>query len=199
MPIFSYLILGGKCRNCKKKISPLYPIVETSTAVVLLLLFLNTSTITYSILFNAFIVLLFTLIIFIDARFLVIPDKILVLLAIAIVGLKFLNNGEFFWLLISAFGLTAFFAILFLVSKGKWIGLGDVKLVFVIGLLLGYPMGYLAIVTAVWLATIFSMVLLIAKKADAKTEIPFGSFLSVATIIFIIFNNEFQEISKYFY
>jgi prepilin signal peptidase PulO-like enzyme (type II secretory pathway) len=148
---------------------------------------------------SAFIVALFTLIIFIDIRYLIIPDKILILLAGAVVGSKLLaHNADFYRLLISAFGLTSFFAILYVVSKGRWIGLGDIKLIFLIGFLLGYPMGYLAIVTAVWLASIFSIILLAAGKANAKTEIPFGSFLSAATIIFVIYNNELQEIAKYF-
>ena len=200
IPVVGYFVLGGKCRYCKHGISPLYPIVEIATATALLLLFLNTPAISYLTLINALIVLLLTLTIFIDTRYLIIPDKVLILLAITAVGSKFLaDNANFYHLLISAFGLTSFFAILFLVSNGKWIGLGDIKLIFLIGFLLGYPMGYLAIVAAVWLAAIFSIILLASGKAGAKTEIPFGSFLSVSTIIFITFDNEFQEISKYFY
>jgi len=199
IPIFSYFVLRGRCRKCKVKISPLYPVVELTTASALLLFFLNTSSVSYSTAINAFIILILTLIIFIDIRYLIISDKILVLLAVAAIGLKLLaDNADFYWLLISAFGLTSFFAILYIISKGRWIGLGDIKLIFFIGFLLGYPMGYLAVVTAVWLGAIFSIMLLLANKATAKTEIPFGSFLSTATIIFIIFNNEFQEISKYF-
>jgi len=139
---------------------------------------------------NAFIVLLLVLVVFLDIFYFTIPDRMLVLLAITTVGLKLLTgNADFYHLLISALGLTAFFAILFLVSKGKWIGFGDIKLIFLIGFMLGYPMGYLAIVAAVWLAAVFSITLLLTKRATAKTEIPFGSFLSVATIIFIIFSN----------
>lgn len=199
IPIFSYFILRGRCRKCNVKISPLYPVVELTTASALFLFFFNTSLVSHLTVINAFIILLLTLIIFIDLRYLIISDKILVLLAVAAISLKLLSdNADFYRLLISAFGLTSFFAILYFVSKGRWIGLGDIKLIFILGFLLGYPMGYLAIVTAVWLAAIFSMALLLAKKATAKTEIPFGSFLSIATIIFIIFNNELQEISKYF-
>lgn len=173
--------------------------VETATAIILLLLFMNAPATFHLTGVNAIIVLLLTLIIFIDIRYLIIPDKILVLLAGAAVGSKLLaDNADFYRLLISAFGLTSFFAILYMVSRGRWIGLGDIKLIFLMGFLLGYPMGYLSIVAAVWLAAIFSMILLVVGKANAKTEIPFGSFLSVATIIFIIFNNELQEVAKYF-
>lgn len=199
VPVLSYFILKGRCRKCRAGISPLYPIVETATAAVLLLLFLYTPTISYLTALNALIVMLLTLIVFLDLRYLIIPDKILVLLAIAAVGSKLLaGNTNFYHLLISAFGLTSFFAILFMVSKGKWIGLGDIKLIFLIGFMLGYPMGYLSVVAAVWLGAVFSIFLLILKRANAKTEIPFGSFLSAATIIFIILNNELQEVTKYF-
>ncbi|HXK40750.1 MAG TPA: prepilin peptidase [Candidatus Paceibacterota bacterium] len=200
VPVVSYFFLKGQCRECKSKISPLYPVVEISTAVILLLLFLNTPAVSYLTALNALIVLLLVLVVFLDICYFTIPDRILALLAIAAVGLKLLTgNADFPYLLISALGLTAFFAILFLVSKGRWIGLGDIKLIFLMGFLLGYPMGYVAIVSSVWLAAIFSVILLIQKKATAKTEIPFGSFLSVTTIIFIIFSNELQKISRYFY
>lgn len=200
VPIFSYFVLRGRCRECKKNISPLYPIVEIFTAITLLLLFLNTPAVSYLTALGALIVLLLVLVIFLDIRYFIIPDRILALLAIAAIGLKLLNsNTDFTYLLISALGLTSFFAILFLASKGRWMGLGDVKLIFLIGLLLGYPLGYLAVISAIWLAAIFSIILLISGKATAKTEIPFGSFLSLATITFIVFGNELQKITRYFY
>lgn len=200
IPVASYLILKRKCRKCKEKISSLYPIVEISAAFVLLLFFLKTPTVSFSTALGALSVLLFLLLVFFDIRYFIIPDKVLLPLAIAAIGSKSLDkNANFYWLAIFALGLTAFFAILYLLSRGRWIGLGDIKLIFLIGFLLGYPMGYLAVLSSVWLAAIFSIALLAAKKADAKTEIPFGSFLSATTIIFIIFNSELQKISNYFY
>jgi|SRR3989338_4022554 len=200
IPIFSYFILGGKCRNCGTKISPMYPVVEASTAAVLLLLFLNTQTVSYLTMLNALTVLLFMLVIFFDMRYFIIPDKILVLLTIiAIIFMLFGHNMTFPNLLISGLSLASFFAILFIASHGRWIGFGDVKLVLLIGLLLGYPFGFLAVTSSIWAATIFSVLLLATGRADLKTKIPLGSFLSATTIIFIIFNHELQEISKYFY
>lgn len=199
IPVFSYIALRGECRECKNKISLFYPVVEISTAIMFLLLFLNIETMSYMTLVNAFVILLFSLIIFFDIRYLIIPDKVLALLAAAVL-LKFaIDTRSFYYLLISAFGPTLFFAILFLASKGKWIGFGDIKLTFLIGFLFGYPMGYLTIVAAVWLATIVSIILLVTKRVSIKTEIPFGAFLSITSVIFIIFSNEIQKISKYFY
>ena len=199
IPILSYFILRGRCRECRKKISLLYPVVEISTAITLLLLFLNTPNVSHLTALSAFIILLLILVIFLDVRYFIIPDRILALSAIAAVGLKLLTDAtDFSYLLISALGLTSFFAILYIISKGRWIGFGDIKLIFLIGFLLGYPMGYLSIVAAVWIATMFSIALLVTKRATIKTEIPFGAFLSATTIIFIIYYHELQEIAKYF-
>ena len=203
IPIISYFLLKRRCRNCKAKISLLYPIVETTIAIVLLLFFLFRPELVYvNIVMLAYVVVvaLLMLIFFLDARYLIIPDKILAMLAVLIIGLN-MAEGKFGLAntLIFPLGLSAFFGILFMVSKGRWIGFGDVKLIFLIGVLLGYPMGYLSIVASVWLATLFSLILIVAGKANGKTEIPFGSFLSAATIIFLIFENELQEISKYFF
>lgn len=200
MPVLSYFLLGGKCRNCRKKISPMYPVVELSVAVILLLFFSNIQQPSYLAALNALIILLFTLIIFLDVRYFIIPDKILASLAIVTTGSKLLDgNTDFSHLLIFALGLTSFFAILFLVSRGKWIGFGDVKLILLIGFLLGYPLSYLAVILSIWIAAIFSIILLIAKRATAKTEISFGAFLSAITVVFIIFGHELQKISQYFY
>src|SRR3989344_5599868 len=66
VPVLSYFIIRGRCRECKSKISPLYPIVEISTAVILLLLFLNTPAVSYLTALNALIVLLLVLVVFLD-------------------------------------------------------------------------------------------------------------------------------------
>lgn len=200
IPVLSFFILRGRCRKCKEKMSPLYPIVEISTATALIMLLLKTTVLSYLTALNIFIVLLFVLIVFIDARYLIIPDKVLILLLVTAISLKIAgSNANPLSLLISSLGLTSFFAILFLVSKGRWIGLGDIKLIFIVSLLLGYPLSYIALVSSVWAASIFSLTLLAAKRATLKTEIPFGAFLSVTTIIFVVFNHGLQEISKYFH
>jgi len=199
IPVASYFLLKGKCRNCKEKISFYYPIVELTTAIVLVTTFLEGSEITLLLFLNAITVTIFILILFVDIRYLIIPDKLVILLAVMAVSLKIIAvSGNFLQPLTFSLAVTSFFAILFIASKGRWIGLGDVKLIFVIGFLLGYPLGYLSVVLAVWLAFIFSILLIVVRKADMKTEIPFGSFLSASAIIFIIFSSELQKISQYF-
>ena len=72
-------------------------------------------------------------------------------------------------------------------------GFGDVKLVFAIGLVLGYPLSLFAVVGAVWVAAAAGISMIIVRKANLKTALPFGTFLSVSTLIFIIFKNVIEE------
>jgi prepilin signal peptidase PulO-like enzyme (type II secretory pathway) len=200
IPVISYFLLKRRCRKCQVKISPLYPLVEFLTALILLLWYFNIRSLSLPDIINVFIILIFVLIFFLDFHYFIIPDKILALLVVLLIILKTIaTNVNFYQLLISTIGLTSFFVIIFLVSKGKWIGLGDIKLIFIIGFLLGYPASFLCVLGAVWVAAVFSIILLIFKRANLKTEIPFGAFLSIFTIIFLIYNNELQKISEYFY
>ncbi|OGN00854.1 MAG: hypothetical protein A2651_03185 [Candidatus Yanofskybacteria bacterium RIFCSPHIGHO2_01_FULL_42_12] len=174
--------------------------MEISTATALLLLFLNAPDTSFPTVLNASIVLLFVLIVFFDIRYFIIPDKILIAAAIPTTAIMLTSpNAVLPNLLISGLGLATFFAILFIVSRGKWIGFGDVKLILIMGLLLGYPLGFFAVMSSIWAAAIFSILLLVTGRANLKTQIPFGSFLAITTIIFVIFNHELQEISRYFY
>jgi prepilin signal peptidase PulO-like enzyme (type II secretory pathway) len=85
---------------------------------------------------------------------------------------------------------------MYVVSRGVWIGLGDVKLIFIIGLLLDYPNGFLAIVGSVWLATFVGLGLILARKATAKTAIPFGSFIAIVSLLILIYQYDIQKIAS---
>ena len=105
-------------------------------------------------------------------------------------------------LLLSGFLFSLGFAIIYLVSQGRAMGFGDVKLVLAIGLILGYPLGFFSVIMAIWIAALWGVVLMASKRANLKTALPFGSFLSVAAIVFIIFSKSIEEnitIYKYFF
>ncbi|MBI1866460.1 MAG: prepilin peptidase, partial [Candidatus Staskawiczbacteria bacterium] len=152
IPVFSFLFLGGKCRYCHKKISIQYPLVELAAGIMFVLIF----NLKFEI-FNQFEILQFPylinlfflfyiagslIIIFVyDLKRYIILDKVL-FPAIAIVFLyqlifsfRFLNFNPL-W---AGLGACAFFLFIFLVSGGRWMGFGDVKLAFFMGLFLGYP------------------------------------------------------------
>ncbi len=96
-------------------------------------------------------------------------------------------------LLLSALVLGGIFAIIHIVSSGKWAGFGDAKLLFLIGLVLGYPLGFLSMLFSIWTAAAVGIVLMLLGKADRKTALPFGSFLAGISILIIIFQHEIQK------
>lgn len=191
IPLLSYLKLRGKCRYCKNEISYIYPLTEAVTASVITLYFwANGIDFSLESLFYLFIVIMFITLTFFDALYLILPDKIVFTSGAAVLAYDILfKQDELVNLLLSGFILSLSFAIIYLLSRGEWMGFGDVKLVLVIGLVLGYPLGLIAVVFSVWIAAIWGISLIIFNKADLKTALPFGSFLSAMSVIFIIFGN----------
>lgn len=134
-PVLSFIFLRGKCRYCKKKISWQYPLVELFTGILFVLIF-NQSAIfnsLYLLVISCFLIIIFIF----DLKHYIIPDKILfpAIIIAVIYNLIFwqniINN------LLAAVIACGFFLIIFLISKGKWMGFGDVKLAFLMGLFLG--------------------------------------------------------------
>ena len=191
-PVFSFLFLKGKCRYCKNKISWQYPIVEASTALIFLSIFsLQSSNLKFLNLAFSFYIACVLIIIFIyDLKHYIIPDKVL-FPAIGIVGivrildfalgiLDFKSLLNYFFAVIVASG---FFLAIFLVSKGRWMGFGDVKLAILMGLLLGFSNVLVALFLAFFFGAIIGVMLMIFKGKKLKSEIPFGPFLIMGTFM----------------
>jgi len=209
IPVVSFLALKGKCRYCQKKISWQYPLVEIATGALFFLIF----NLKFKI-FNQFLILnflnliyywaiaCFFIIIFVyDLKHYIIPDKV-VYPAIAIsvfyqlfriLNLGFVSGFEFrasnFGPLINPlasalFALTLFFLI-FLLSGGRWLGLGDVKLAFLMGLILGFPNILLALFLAFVFGAIIGVGLIVCGKKNLKSEVPFAPFLVASTLVAI--------------
>jgi len=197
IPIFSFLILWGRCRYCKKNISRIYPFVEIITAISFWAYFyfrgFTAGSIYDLVLISALIVLMFF-----DLLYFIIPDKIIFPLIVLALVYNF-RMPDFENHLSTALILAAIFAIMHMVSRGHWMGLGDAKLVFLIGVVFGYPLGILSVLLSVWTAALIGMGLVVARKATLKTALPLGTFLASSSIIFIIFQNELQKIFRIFF
>jgi prepilin signal peptidase PulO-like enzyme (type II secretory pathway) len=231
IPILSFIELKGKCRYCKQKISWQYPIVETVTALLFLLIF-NSQFLwieqssrlpvgllskqfpisNFYFLFSIFYFLIsacFLIIIFVyDLRHYIIPDEIIFpAIALPILYrvfevLKFdhwnlfknlkLEIGNFQPLLnpfLSAILASAFFLVIFLISRGKWLGFGDVKLALFMGLFLGFPNILVALFLAFFIGAIIGLGLILGKKKTLKSEVPFGPFLVAGIFIAFFWGN----------
>lgn len=188
IPLLSFLFLRGRCRYCGQKISLQYPLVELATAASFLLVFiLNIQHPAFCILISCFLIVIFVY----DLKHYIIPDKVIypaILLsfiwyAASAIFLDFYTGQEIMNIIYSAFGAAIFFLLIVLVSKGRWMGLGDVKLAFLMGLFLGSPGILTALFLAFFLGAIIGIGLLISGKKQLSSEIPFGPFLVTGTFI----------------
>ena len=181
IPIFSFLILRGKCRYCSQKISLQYPLVELATGLLFVSFFI------FHFSFFIFIIACFLIIIFVyDLKYYLIPDKI-IYPAIAVTFLYQLFRISDFKLLVnpllSALPASLFFLTIVLVSRGKWMGVGDIKLAFFIGLFLGWPNILVALFLAFFIGAIIGVGLIVTGKKTLKSEVPFGPFLVAGTFM----------------
>ena len=188
IPVFSFIFLVGRCRYCKIKISPLYLIGELFTAgVFMMYLVFNGFIWTPGVFIDlATLSILISLALF-DAKHFILPDKLV--LVLFFVG--FLNSLETGWLgflplMGYGFVLSIPFVIMYLASGGRWLGLGDAKLVFVLGVIFGPWLGLALIIVSVWAAALLGITMIIIGKATPKTALPFGSFMCSVAAIFIV-------------
>lgn len=200
IPVVSWLSLGGHCRYCHHRISVQYPLVEGLLALMFAFSYLlwpyalsSAENVTAFSLWLVFLTGFLALIIY-DIKYLILPNKIifpLIFIAIAGVIVEFIIGSDTELLVSSLWGCVVgggLFYVLFQVSKGKWIGGGDVKLGFLLGILVGGPgSAFLMLFIASLLGTVYSLPLIATKKLKAKSRIPFGPFLIVAAIIVQLF------------
>ncbi len=191
IPLLSFLILRGKCRYCHQKISLQYPLVEFTTATIFLLLVNIFTTVNLFPLLYFLIISCFLIIIFVyDLKYYIIPDKIIY----PAIGVTFLYNIFYSYFVLhstyyilysiySAFGAAAFFLAIVLVSRGKWMGVGDIKLAFFMGLFLGWPNILVALFLAFFIGAIMGIGLILVHRKSLRSEVPFGPFLVVGTFI----------------
>ncbi|OGN19353.1 MAG: hypothetical protein A3I32_01720 [Candidatus Yanofskybacteria bacterium RIFCSPLOWO2_02_FULL_45_10] len=191
MPVISFFILRRRCRFCKKPISWRYPLIELSIGLLALLLywlFLPVSLIQW-LNFAYWLVTLSGVFAIgvIDFTHLVIPDKILIVLGV--VGLAHAIKFDFSSHLITALIGGVLFALVYWITHGRGIGWGDVKFIFVLGLLFGFPDILFVIYGALFLGVIWGGALLLTRRANMKTKLPFGTMLATTAILTIFLHS----------
>lgn len=194
IPVLSYLFLLGKCRRCRAHISLQYPIVELITGLLFLLAFnfefkilnFDLLLINYEFfltLFRDFFLISVMIIVFIyDLRWYLILDVVTLPAIGTLFVLNLLLGISWQSLLISGIIGGGFFLLQFVVSRGKWIGGGDIRLGVLMGVALGWPMIITALMLAYIVGAIVGVGLILFGKKKWGSQVPFGIFLSVATI-----------------
>jgi len=189
VPLLSFLLLQGKCRYCKKQISWQYPLVELATGILFVLVFRHLN-FEFGLLYLWVIVSLFILIFVYDLKHFIIPDQVVY----SGIGVAFLyrvfeiwNFGDWDLFRISNFEFRIlaplFFLAIYLLSRGRWLGFGDVKLAILMGLFLGWPNILVALFFAFFFGALVGLSLIFLKRKTMKSEVPFGPFLVAGTFI----------------
>ena len=197
-PILSFLALRGKCRNCKSKISWQYPLVEFIAGGIFVLIFFVFPPVSYvaslATIMQMIIGCLLLVITIYDIKHKIIPDQFVYTFCFFALASLFLG-GSSWWHIPTVSQLVAGpivalpFVLLWLVSKGTWMGLGDGKLALGIGWLLGLNGGVNALILAFWIGAFVSVIWLFYtyKRFKPRTEIPFGPYLILGLYLVLIF------------
>ena len=187
IPLFSYLFLGGKCRHCKAHISVQYPIVEAANGILYVVFFLakgiTVETFLYCLAASALLALSV-----IDWRTQEIPlGFILFILTLGLVRL-FTDLENWSQYVIGLFAVSVFLLLIDLVTKGRGIGHGDIKLMAATGLLLGWKLIIIAFIMACIIGTVVHLIRMAVKKVGRK--LAFGPYLSMGICIAMIWGEQ---------
>ena len=196
IPIFSFLIQGGKCRKCKIKLSYEYIIAEVFTGLLFMLAFamygFTYNTLTMIILFSLIVIIYIS-----DFKYLVILDEVLIPAIILLITILFFQYDINF-VLHSLLRGVCIFGVLLMVKflgdkafKQESLGWGDVKLSFIAGLLLGFKLGLVYLFVAAFIALPYGLVLRLLKK---DMLMPFGPFLMTSICIVYIFSSQINYV-----
>lgn len=207
IPLASYIGLLGRCRNCKTKISIQYPLVELAVGIIFAAFFIKFQDIFFLSAYGfaaqyAYYTLFFSLLLVVatyDLKHKIIPDVLSFILGVvSFLGIFLFDSAGVllpYWhmpalLQFLAGPLVALpFALLWLVSRGTWMGLGDAKLAVSLGWLLGISVATSGIVLAFWIgAGAGLLLLLIPQKYKMRSEIPFAPYLAVGSFLAFLFN-----------
>ncbi len=193
VPVLSFFALRGRCRSCKEPISWQYPLIEFSTMALFLAAYAvergmggfveQPLRLARDLVFIAGLTIVFV----VDLKDMVVFDSVtLPLAAIAFVLNLALGRTAMNLLMAAAIG-AGFFLLQYALSKGRWIGGGDIRIGAMMGAMLGFPGILLALLVAYVAGASVAVFLLASRKAAWSGQIAFGTFLSAATVFTLFF------------
>jgi len=206
VPLISFLLLRGKCRNCKVKISWQYPAVELVTALLFCLAFyfhqdqvneLPQSLLALSFARDWLFIGVLTFLFVYDARHQLLPDAVTLpaILLAFLVNLFipiYKNNpipGSQNLLIAILFGII-FFALQYYLTRGKGVGSGDIRFGALMGAMLGFPSIWTALSVSYILGAIFALGLIIKGDKGLKSKMALGPFLALGTLIVYLYGDQ---------
>lgn len=200
IPLISYLILSGKCRNCKKKISSRYPIIEFFTALSFLMIFnYSLSTLqgfsfqgALNLTFYLFVFSILMIILIIDFEHKIIPDHFVFLGIFLVFLFLFLTNSQLlFPNIFAGFFPASLLLLIHIFTRGRGMGLGDVKFAVLGGLIIGLKLCLVWLFLSFLTGGIAGIILILLGRARLKDQIAFGPFLIIGLLFTLLFGNKF--------
>lgn len=206
IPVASWLLLRGRCRYCSKKISAQYPLVESLTAVLFVVSWVvwpfgvDTTGLIMFGLWLVSIVILVALAVY-DLKWMLLPDKLtfpLIGIGVVFSVLRFYQTGAtpleiVMQMIFGIASVAGLYYVLYVASKGRWVGFGDVKLGMFIGVILGWIGGLIAIMVANFVGLLVILPGLLSGKLTRTSRIPFGPFLIIGCIVALLFGDMIIE------
>ncbi|HWA51754.1 MAG TPA: prepilin peptidase [Patescibacteria group bacterium] len=186
IPLISYVLLQGKCRDCSSHISRREPLIELATGIIFIFVGLN--------IFNLILASILIAIFVIDFENQIIPDE-LVFGGILIAVCKLIFTSSFLYPNLLASFLSALILLMIsLITHGKGMGLGDVKLALLIGLLVGLKFFLVWLFFSFLIGAVLGLFLIIIKKAKLRQRIAFGPFLIFGIAMVLFFGDYFIKL-----
>ena len=201
VPIFSFIWQQGKCRSCQEKIEWQYPLVELSTAFIVLAFFVPLPTSVDMVVTSLLYVVVASLLIIlfvVDLKTMYLPDFLILLTVIPAIAILILRDANVTDTVIGAAIGAGFLGLLWLITGGKGIGLGDIKLMIPLGALLGISGTIATLLIAFVAGGTIGLVLLASKQAKLNTAVPFGPFLITASLLLLIYPSLGNELGQIF-
>lgn len=197
IPVLSYVVSKGVCRYCKQQISFRYPLIEILTGVLFVLAVLAfpfTSVFSSLLLLKAMVVIAVCVVVFmIDFEHYLILDKV-VLFGTIMIGLLLVALGisdgsinHLIYGILASISASTPFWLLWVISKGRWMGLGDVKFIAFMGLALGLSGILVSLFLAFGIGALVGIALILIGKKQLTSKLPFGTFLSLATVVTVLY------------
>ncbi|MBI4836253.1 MAG: prepilin peptidase [Candidatus Abawacabacteria bacterium] len=200
IPLLSYFWQQGKCAYCQKKIASIYPLLELTTGLTFVFLFLKFPFLTeatfstavladfslYAFYFSTLIAIAFSDVLFMEISPYLLLSAAIAAVLIAVLDYRLLTINTL-WSLIIALAL---FGTQILVSRGKWLGIGDFYLALTFAIALPLPLFGINIIISYCLGALFAILLLVNKKASIQSKIPFTPFLILGTVLSTLLSNQ---------
>ncbi|EKD49859.1 MAG: type II secretory pathway, prepilin signal peptidase PulO [uncultured bacterium] len=199
IPVVSFFLLRWKCRYCRGKISWQYPVVEIVVAILFLLTAIDVSArgtwqvaqLLLNLIFSLFFISALVVVFVYDLKYYLILDKVVFpAIVVAFIAALVLPDANIWNALLGSAICGGFFLILVLLSKEKWMGAGDAKLGFLVGLIVPFPEVFVLLIIAFVGGSIISLFLVALKKKTMKDAVPFGTFLAASAVISMFVGKE---------